>query len=128
MRILESVLYAEDLAAARAFYVGVLGLAEISFDAERDLFLRCENGVLIVFKASKTRVADAGVPAHGAVGAGHLAFAASDEEIEAWRGRLSDAGVPIVKEIEWPDGATSIYFKDPAGNILEFATPRLWGL
>ena len=127
MQVLESVLYAEDLEAARTFYVGLLGLPEISFDPARDLFLRCDNSVLILFKASKTRVGDAGVPTHGTVGNGHLAFSASEEELDAWKLRLSAAGIPVTKEISWKNGARSIYFNDPAGNVLEFATPSLWG-
>ncbi len=126
MRVLESVLYAEDLEAARAFYTGVLGLEEISYDPARDLFLRCEGSVLIIFRASATRIANAGVPPHGTDGCGHLAFSAAAAEIETWRGRLEAADVPVVQEIHWRNGARSIYFHDPAGNILEFATPDLW--
>ena len=127
MHVLESVLYAEDLEAARAFYEDVLGLPEISFDPARDLFLRCDHSVLIIFKASKTKLGDAGIAAQGTVGAGHLAFSASFDELEAWKEKLTSAGVQIVDEISWQNGARSIYFKDPAGNILEFATPNLWG-
>ena len=126
MRILETVLYAEDLAAARAFYIDVLGLGEIAFDPERDLFMRLDASVLIVFKASKTRIADAGVPPHGTEGIGHLAFAATESEIEEWRAKLTEHGVAVIQEIHWKNGAHSIYFNDPAGNILEFATPNLW--
>ncbi len=128
MKVLESVLYAEDLVAARGVYVGLLGLQEISFDPERDLFLRTEGSVLIIFKASKTMIPDAGVPPHGTVGQGHLAFATSHEEIDAWREKLEFAGVEIIKTIQWKNGAKSIYFNDPAGNVLEFATPDLWEL
>ncbi len=127
MHILESVLYAEDLEAAQDFYGGLLGLPVITFEASRHLFLRCKGSVLILFKASKTRIADAGVPAHGTEGAGHLAFSATREEIESWRHKLEATKVPIIDEIEWKNGAHSIYFQDPAGNILEFATPDLWG-
>ena len=121
MKILETVLYAENLEAAHGFYVGILGLEPISFDPQRDLFLRLDGSVLIVFRASKTVIQDAIVPP-----AGHAAFAASEEEMESWRARLESAGIPIIKEISWPNGARSIYFNDPAGNVLEFATPNLW--
>lgn len=126
MKVLESVLYAEELVAARAFYVGLIGLEEISFDVERDLFMKAEGSAVIVFKASKTLIPDAGVPPHGTTGPGHLAFAASHSEIEGWKSRLADASVEITKEITWKNGARSIYFNDPAGNVLEFATPDLW--
>ncbi len=126
MRVLESVLYAEDLVAAREFYVGILNIEEISFDAERDLFLRCEGSILIIFKASRTKTHDSIVPPHGTVGAGHLAFAASEEEIEYWRTKLAENNIEIIDDIRWKNGAHSIYFNDPGGNVLEFATPNLW--
>jgi catechol 2,3-dioxygenase-like lactoylglutathione lyase family enzyme len=128
MKILETILYAEDLDAARTFYVETLGLEEISFDRDRDLFMRLDGSVLILFKASKTKIHDAGVPPHGTVGQGHVAFAATEAELDSWRTKLVRAGVEITKEITWKNGAKSIYFEDPAGNVLEFAMPRLWGL
>lgn len=128
MKILETVLYAEDLEAAKRFYVDILGLPVISFDPERNLFMRLEGSVLIVFRASRTLIKDSIVPPHGTTGPGHLAFAASREEIEIWRGKLAEHGIPIIEEIEWKNGAHSIYFHDPAGNILEFATPDLWSI
>lgn len=126
--MLESVLYAEDLEAAHRFYTETLGLEVISFDASRNLFLRCEGSVLILFKASKTVIADAGVPPHGTQGSGHLAFSATPAEVERWRERLTERAVPIIDEVHWKNGAHSIYFTDPAGNVLEFATPDLWGV
>jgi len=128
MKILETVLYAEDLPAAERFYTGVLGLEPISIDLDRHMFLRLEGSVLIVFRPSKTLVPDAGVPPHGTTGPGHAAFSVTEEELEGWRARLAAADVPIIDEIHWPNGGHSIYFHDPAGNVLEFATPQLWGL
>ena len=127
VKVLESILYAEDLCAAQEFYSRILGLEVINADTNRHLFFRCEGSVLILFKASKTQIPDAGVPPHGTDGAGHLAFSAAHEEIETWRQRLTDSKVSIIEEIHWPNGAHSIYFHDPAGNVLEFATPDLYG-
>jgi len=126
VHVLESVLYVEDLAAARQFYVEVLGIPEIYGDLERHIFLRCDNSVLILFRANKTIVPGAGVPPHGTVGPGHVAFSATEEEIEKWRKRLDAAGLSIIEEVHWPNGAHSIYFHDPAENVLEFVTPNLY--
>ena len=122
------MLYAEDLDLAVDFYHDVLGLEVISFDPDRDLFLRCHGSVLIVFKASRTLIEDSVVPPHGTQGPGHLAFAATDTEIEGWKLKLKSSGVVIDREVQWKNGAVSLYFRDPAGNVLEFATPRLWGI
>lgn len=32
------------------------------------------------------------------------------------------------QRITWDNGARSIYFRDPDGNGLEFAEPRMWGI
>jgi len=36
--------------------------------------------------------------------------------------------VAVEADFEWPGGGRSIYFRDPAGNCLEFAEPRIWKL
>ncbi|MDP1906941.1 MAG: glyoxalase/bleomycin resistance/extradiol dioxygenase family protein, partial [Hyphomicrobium sp.] len=69
------------------------------------------------------------VPPHGARGEGHVCFRASADEIAAWRALLEAKGVMIESDFIWPaSGGRSIYFRDPAGNCLEFAEPRIWGL
>ena len=39
-------------------------------------------------------------------------------EIDAWRKRIEGRGVAIEADFEWPGGGRSIYFRDPAGNVL----------
>jgi catechol 2,3-dioxygenase-like lactoylglutathione lyase family enzyme len=40
----------------------------------------------------------------------------------------AEKGVGIAKEVEWPRGGKSIYFRDPVGNLVELVTPGVWGL
>lgn len=69
------------------------------------------------------------VPPHGAEGAGHVALSVPDlVALEQWRVRLTQAGVAIEAEVTWPSGGRSIYFRDPAGNSLEFITRGSWGV
>jgi catechol 2,3-dioxygenase-like lactoylglutathione lyase family enzyme len=68
------------------------------------------------------------VPAHGAQGPGHACFAVAETDLEYWKERLQAAGVAIEQEVDWPRGGRSFYFRDPAGNSLELATPLIWGL
>jgi catechol 2,3-dioxygenase-like lactoylglutathione lyase family enzyme len=128
--ILESALYAADLDAAEAFYVGVMGLAVLARAPGRHVFFRVGAGVLLIFNPAATETPNPGahlpVPPHGARGPGHLCFAAARAEIGQWRDRLVQAGVAIESEFDWPNGAHSLYFRDPAGNSLELAEPRLW--
>jgi catechol 2,3-dioxygenase-like lactoylglutathione lyase family enzyme len=130
--ILESALYVTDLALAEVFYRDVLGLALIGKVDGRHVFFRCGMGVLLLFNADATEVpppADARlpVPPHGARGHGHLCFSASAQEIDGWKAALSAKGVAVEADFEWPQGGRSIYFRDPSGNSLEFAEPRIWG-
>jgi catechol 2,3-dioxygenase-like lactoylglutathione lyase family enzyme len=68
------------------------------------------------------------VPPHGMTGEGHVCFRASATEIDAWKSHLGSKGVEIESDFVWPSGGRSIYFRDPAGNCLEFAEPKIWGL
>ncbi len=131
--ILETVLYAGDLDAVEAFYRDVLGMAPFSKMAGRQLFYRCGDQVLLIFNPDATvkppPAAALPVPPHGATGEGHVCFRASSAELDAWRARLEAKGVAIEADFLWPaSGGRSIYFRDPAGNCLEFAEPKIWGI
>lgn len=131
--VLETVLYVDDLAAAEAFYAGVLGLAVYAKVDGRHIFFKLADQMLLLFDPAVTEVPPAAdarlpVPPHGSRGPGHVCFKASATEIDAWRTRLERSGVAIEADFEWPGGGRSIYFRDPAGNCLELAEPRIWGL
>lgn len=132
MRILETALYAENLEEAAAFYEDVLGLERFAEVEGRHVFFRLEGSVLLLFRPSAT-IEPPGedalpVPPHGATGPGHACFAAPGDALAEWRRRLAQAGIEIESDFEWPQGGRSIYFRDPAGNSVEFAQPRIWGL
>lgn len=128
--ILEAALYAPDLDAAERFYGGVLGLERIVRVADRHVFYRLGAGVLLIFNPDETCKPPANpelpVPPHGARGLGHFCFAVEGADLDGWRIRLEAAGVEIEADFHWPGGARSIYFRDPAGNSIEMAEPRLW--
>jgi catechol 2,3-dioxygenase-like lactoylglutathione lyase family enzyme len=126
--ILETCLYVDDLAHARQFYTGVLGLAVVDEHPGRHLFLRCGQRMLLLFIPAACEVDDGSFPPHGAHGAGHVAFAAFANEYDAWRTHLEAHAVAIEREITWPHGPRSLYFRDPAGNSLEVTVPALWQL
>lgn len=130
--ILETILYAENLAAAERFYGEVLGLELVAKAEGRQVFYRCGGAMLLIFNPAVTRVAGTAgrlpIPVHGATGSGHLCFRASAWEIATWRAHLGAHGIAIEADFEWPGGGHSLYFRDPAGNSIEFAEPRIWGL
>ena len=127
-RVLESCLYAEDLALAATFYGEVLGLPVLSSVDDRHVFFRCGDGMFLLFNPERTWIPDGEVPPHGARGAGHIAFAVPADELPAWRTRLEGLRVPIEAEVAWPRGGSSLYLRDPAGNSVELTSPAIWGI
>jgi catechol 2,3-dioxygenase-like lactoylglutathione lyase family enzyme len=124
--ILETVLYCtsanED--ATRAFYRDVLGLPLTG-----DGFSHRVGGrrdVLLLFNADEAIKQD-NPPPHGPTGPVHVCFQTTPDNYDAWKRRITDAGVAITSEITtWRDGLRSFYFDDPAGNVLEIADGDMW--
>jgi catechol 2,3-dioxygenase-like lactoylglutathione lyase family enzyme len=129
-RILETVLYAEDLAAARGFYESVLGLPVYREVLPKFVFFRNHDQMLLVFnpKLSAAQSASEGPPPHGTAGAGHVCFRSSLADLEKWRQHFAARNIAIERVVDWPDGGRSLYVRDPAGNSVEFAESRIWGL
>ncbi len=128
--ILEAALYATDLDAAEAFYGELLSLPRLMRAGNRHVFYRVGSTILLIFNPAETVTPPPPtalpVPPHGASGPGHVCFAASDGEITQIRARLEAAAIPIDADFHWPNGARSLYVRDPAGNSVEFAEPKLW--
>lgn len=124
--ILETVLYADDLDAAAAFYRDVIGLSLSSDMRPLSLAFRVGPGsVLLIFDPSASEAEGRVVPSHGARGAGHVAFVISDESYDDWLSGLPSAGVEVEQEHAWGRGR-SIYVRDPAGNSVELVTEDIW--
>ena len=129
-QVLEVAVSVEDLDAAAAFYGVAMGLEEVTREDKRHVFFRCGDTMVLVFRTEETlKTAPLGtlpIPAHGTTGSGHLCFAVDGAALDGWRKRLEDSDVEIEADFLWPNGARSIYFRDPGGNSIELAEPRLW--
>lgn len=125
--LLEAALYGPDLAALERFYVELIGLPVLLRSEGRLVALRAGHTTLLLFDPAVTSKPGGMIPEHGTAGAGHVAFVVEDEAREAWRARLEAHGVAIEKEVAWPEGGVSLYVRDPAGNSVELAPPRIWG-
>ncbi len=131
--VLETSLYVDDLETAESFYGEVLGLEAFAKVPGRHVFFRCGPAVLLLFHPQTTagersEVGGVSIPLHGAIGPGHAAFAVAQRELDGWIERLTRHEVEVEADVTWPGGGRSIYFRDPAGNSLELATPRIWGM
>ena len=125
--VVETAVYASDLAAAEGFYDGALGLPVAGREPGRHVFFRVgDAGMLLVFNPAATR-AGGDLPPHGADGPGHFALGVRAADLDGWTDLLTASGVGIEKELTWPRGGRSVYVRDPAGNSVELITPGVWG-
>lgn len=126
-RVMETSLYTDALDPAEAFYKSVLGFNLFAKEAGRHLFFKIGDQMLLIFNPATTITESDGAP-HGARGPGHVAFAVPLSELDGWKKQLKGKGVEIEQDVLWPSGGRSLYFRDPAGNCLEFASPLVWGM
>ena len=126
MRALETCLYADDLSAAEAFYSGVLGLTLHSKVAGRHLFYRLDDSMLLIFNPEAS-AKPGDVPSHQGKPGGHACLAIPGEQTDEWETRLRGHGLDVTR-YAWGERGESLYFNDPAGNVLELAPASIWGL
>lgn len=129
--VVESVLYADDLPRAVAFYREVLGFVPLRGDGTRfQAFDAGGRGVLLLFKRggtlAPTPVEGGVIPPHDGHGPHHIAFAIDLEGYPAWVARLRERGIAIESETHWGRGGRSVYFRDPDGHLVELVTPGIW--
>ena len=128
--ILETALYVDDLARAAAFDEDVLGLKRHFGDDRLVAFDAGSRSVLLLFRRGTTldtvHLPGGTIPPHDGHGPVHLAFAVSAEALRDWEARLADRSVAVEGRTTWKRGGESLYFRDPDGHLVEFATPGLW--
>jgi catechol 2,3-dioxygenase-like lactoylglutathione lyase family enzyme len=129
-RILETALYVDDLDAVVAFYRDILDLRVLDASPRLVSLNAGQATVLLLFQRGATtsglNTSGGWIPPHDGHGPVHLAFAIAAEALEPWVRRLTERGVAIESRVRWDRGGQSIYFRDPAGHSVEFATPGTW--
>ena len=121
-------LIVDDMAVAREWFVGTLGL-EISEDRGELLFLHVGRDVLAI----KTPRMAVSKPEHGGetvtLGAAKAGwqtldhygfFASSTEEVDQFAEHVSAHGATILKGPYNRSDGRSVYFRDPLGNVGEY--------
>ena len=132
-RVLETALYVEDIPRAVEFYQRVLGFGLLLKSGEPERLAAMDVGgahILLLFKAGTTAnevtIPGGKIPGFNGSGEGHIAFPVAANELSAWEKKLAEHKITIESTVRWERGGQSIYFRDPDGNLLEFATPGVW--
>jgi catechol 2,3-dioxygenase-like lactoylglutathione lyase family enzyme len=128
-KIVETCIYSPDLKIMKDFYVNHLGLDLVSEEEGRHVFLKAGKSMLLIFNPENTRLAaNSTFPTHGALTPSSIHFALEIKQAgyEAAKNVLIQHKVTIEREMRWGSGGKSIYFRDPAGNLVEIVTKGHW--
>jgi catechol-2,3-dioxygenase len=117
------------------FYINILGLEFVSEEKDRHVFLKAGQSMLLIFNPNKTlddSISNASItqlPIHGANAPPsiiHFALEIKKENYDNAKDMLNEKNIKIEKEVTWQKDTNSIYFRDPAGNLVEIITPGSW--
>lgn len=110
-----TILYCDRWGQAVDFYRRVLGLA-----------VNMENDWFVEFRLTRTSflsVADARRASIDSAAGRGLTVTLRVDDVDAWHGRLADAGVDVEAVRQHPWGARGFFCRDPEGYRLEFWEP-----
>ena len=127
MRIFETVIYGDDIAAMAEFYADGIGLRLAEEPDELSAVFRLDDdAMLLIFDPSLSSRPGRPVPSHGAQGPGHVAFRVEPAELDACADRLGRLGVEVEKLVDRGAGGRGLYVRDPAGNSVELMDGDPW--
>jgi catechol-2,3-dioxygenase len=119
------------------FYINILGLEFVSEEEDRHVFLKAGQSMLLIFNPNKTlannnisnRSSSTQLPIHGAFAPPsiiHFALEIEKQNYDNAKYILNEKNIKIEKEVIWEKGTNSIYFREPAGNLVEIITQDSW--
>ncbi len=118
VKLNHTIVHARDKRASASFYAEVFGFGKpVAFGPFLDV--QTENEVTLAFLETDEEIQ-----------VQHYAFLVSEAEFDQIFGRVKARGLPYWADpalneagaINRHDGGRGVYFKDPAGNILEIIT------
>lgn len=127
-KVVETCIYSSDLDGMKRFYVGILGLPLVQEEKGKLIFLQAGKSMLLIFNPDRTSVDNDKLPTHGArpPASIHFAMEIEDQDYQLWKELLAKNRIIVEKEVYWKGASRSLYFRDPAGNLVELITPGEW--
>jgi catechol-2,3-dioxygenase len=128
-KVIETSIYSSDLESMKKFYVDILGLLPIEQERDKLIFLKAGKSMLLIFNPARTSVDNNRLPTHGAMSPPssiHFAMEIKEQDYKDWKKLLLKNSISIEKEVDWKNNSKSLYFRDPAGNLIELITPGGW--
>ena len=128
-KVIETCIYSSDLESMKKFYVDIVGLSVIQEESDKLIFLKAGKSMLLIFDPLRTSVNNGGLPTHGAMtppSSIHFAMEIEVKEYPICKEELERNGIAIEKEVDWDGKTKSLYFRDPAGNLVELITSGGW--
>jgi catechol-2,3-dioxygenase len=128
-KVIETCIYSSDLESMKKFYVDILGLSVIQEEGDKLIFLKAGKSMLLIFDPLRTSINNDKLPTHGAMtppSSVHFAMEIEEQEYQLCKKLLVLNGIAIEKEVIWNSNTKSLYFRDPAGNLVELITPGGW--
>jgi catechol 2,3-dioxygenase-like lactoylglutathione lyase family enzyme len=107
------VFHVKDLARAKNFYIGFLGM-EIDHESSWQCFLKCGNQGVALFEV------EGGDNVHGGSEVNHMALRLASGEYEKVKATLETAGIKVHSRKNDPH---CVYFSDPDGHRLQLLMP-----
>jgi catechol-2,3-dioxygenase len=109
----ELTLETDELPRMEHFYRSTVGLALLSRDEDRVWLAIDQRTRLGLWSPGEKEFGDRG-GRHV-----HFAFSTTQGRLDQLTERLTEDGVAVRGPVEHPGGDRSIYFEDPAGNVVE---------
>jgi catechol-2,3-dioxygenase len=128
-KVVETCIYSSDLDGMKRFYAGILGLPVVQEEKGKFVFMQAGKSMLLVFNPARTSVDNDSLPAHGAQSPPaslHFAMEIEEHDYGRWKELLAKNRIAVEKEVSWKGRSRSLYFRDPAGNLVELITPGEW--
>lgn len=128
-KVVETCIYSSDLDSMKRFYTAVLGLPVVQEEKDKLIFLAAGKSMLLIFNPDRISADNGRLPRHGAVtppSSIHFAMEIGEHDYLHWKELLAKNNITIEKEVNWKGTSKSLYFRDPAGNLVELITPGEW--